>query len=251
MADAGAHGQGSGYQGVGRRVGRIWNGLDANQRLAGAASLALCCSLALPWFTETGIETVRPMIYPPQPATRQAVSVTLSGFDAFSWVEAAVLLVALGTLVMLAARGERRAFHLPGGDGVVIAAAGSWCVFLLAWRVLKNAPSHADLETGVDWGLAVAFGAAALLIFAGLRIRAAHRPEPPLAAATIAIPLDDPPTPRRPAATDGEQLRLDHPDAGEQPTKRQLADQDPTVEQLAMPLDDPKGRRGGKRRRNG
>ena len=251
MADTGAQGRDSGYQGVGRRLGRIWSGLDANQRLAGGASLALCCSLALPWFKETGIETVRTMVYPPQPATKHAVSVTLSGFDAFSWVEAAVLLVALGTLMMIVSRGEGRAFHLPGGDGVVIAAAGSWCVFLLAWRVLRNPPSHADLETGVEWGLAVAFGAAALLIFAGLRIRAAHRPEPPLAAATIAVPLDPLPTTRRPAATGGEQLRLDHTDTGEQSSQRQSADQDPTVEQLAMPLDDPEGRRGGKRRRNG
>jgi hypothetical protein len=54
----------------------------------------------------------------------QTESVTRSAFGVYSFVEAAIFLVACAVLVLLFARGERRAFHLPGGDGTVIMAAG-------------------------------------------------------------------------------------------------------------------------------
>ena len=59
-------------------------------------------------------------------------------FGAFSFVEAAVLLVAVGVLVLLFARAEGRAFHLPGGDGAVVMAAGVWVALLLVWRLFDR-----------------------------------------------------------------------------------------------------------------
>jgi hypothetical protein len=53
----------------------------------------------------------------------------------FSFVEGAVLLVALGLLVLLKARADGRSFHLPFGDGIVIAFAGLWGGCLIATRV--------------------------------------------------------------------------------------------------------------------
>ena len=60
--------------------------------------------------------TARPR--PPKPS--------LSAFQAFSFVEAAVLLVSAGVLTMLFARAEGRAFQLPGGDGAIVMVAGGW-----------------------------------------------------------------------------------------------------------------------------
>jgi hypothetical protein len=44
---------------------------------------------------------------------------------------------------------------------------------------------------GIKWGMFVALTAAGLLIYAGSRVRAAHRPEPPLSA-DIRLPDERP-----------------------------------------------------------
>jgi hypothetical protein len=200
------------YEGLGRKLARILGSLDANQRLAGIAAIAMVSSLALPWFSQTGIERIQPATFPPTAPTTRAVSVSLSGFESFKWIEAALLLIACAVLVMLAARGEGKAFHLPGGDGVTIAAAGAWCLFLLFWRTVINKPEHSGLNTGVEWGLLVAFGSAAALLLAGVRIRALGSAEPPLP---------------------------DAPDGGQATTAVDPYENiDPTVEQLTIPLGD-------------
>lgn len=187
------------YGGLGPALSRIWRNLDGNQRLAAFASAALVASPLLPWFSQTGIEQGRTLIYPPSSATPRTVSITLTGFQAFTWVEASILLVALAILLMVAARGDERAFHLPGGDGAVIAAGGAWCAFLMLWRVMFDPPSHVGLDNGVEWGLLVAAASAIAVVVAGLRIHSAHRPEPPLPAAEpapedIYAVIDDDPT---------------------------------------------------------
>ena len=48
-----------------------------------------------------------------------------SAFGEFSFVETAVLLVAAAVLYLVWARSQRKAFHLPGGDGTVIMVAGA------------------------------------------------------------------------------------------------------------------------------
>jgi hypothetical protein len=83
--------------------------------------------------------------------------------------------------VLLFARGERRAFHLPGGDGAVVLAAGLWAVLLIVWRLFdKPDVAVAGGTVGLKWGIFVALGAAIALAVAGNRVRAAGRPEPPL-----------------------------------------------------------------------
>ena len=146
-------------------------------------------------------------------------SQNLNAFGVFSFVEAAVFLVALGVFVLLFARGERRGFHLPGGDGTVIFAAGLWAALLLLWRVFDRPDVEGRGATvGITWGFFFAFLAAAALAAAGWKIRAAGRPEPP-----NPIDRDDgPPTAvtrrvpprRRVAPTEAtEQLTLDDADA--------------------------------------
>jgi hypothetical protein len=124
------------------------------------------------------------LIAPGQSTKLQSASAAITGWGAFSFVEAAVLLVAGGVLTLLFQRAEGRAFHLPGGDGGVITAAGLWTCALIVWRIFdkQGASTHGPSATssGVEWGIFVALAAAAFLAYSGSRIRAAHRPEPPL-----------------------------------------------------------------------
>ena len=57
--------------------------------------------------------------------------------------------------------------------------AGAWTGFLLFYRVLDRPPGN-GCPVGIEWGFFLAFVAAGLLAYAGARLRAAHRPEPPL-----------------------------------------------------------------------
>jgi hypothetical protein len=176
------------------RLRAAWRALPRDQRLAGTAALVLLATMLLPWYTAS-----RPVAIPRHAA--QLVHDNQSAIQAFSWVEAAVFLVALGVLALLLARGERRAFHLPGGDGTVIAAAGGWAVLLIVWRLFDKPSLGQGVVVGLAWGIFVSFVAAALLAAAGNRVRLAHRPEPPLeradrsppgAAVPVRIPEDRP-----------------------------------------------------------
>jgi hypothetical protein len=145
-------------------------GLAPELRNAGIASAALAASLILPWYQKNYIP----------PGARQFAQANLSAFGVFSFVEAAILLVAIGVIYLVWARADRRAFHLPGGDGTVIMAAGAWALLLLVWRLFdKPGVKDPSGTVGIQWGIFAAFVAAGALTAAGARVRAAHRPEPP------------------------------------------------------------------------
>jgi len=147
-------------------------GLAPEMRMAGYAALGLVLTMALPWYDETFFDT---RSTPPQ-----SVSRNLSAFQIFTFVEAAVLLVAAAVLYLVWARAQRRGFHLPGGDGLVIVLAGGWVELLLLWRWFDKPESHERAgHIGIQWGMFVAMVAAGFMIAAGARVRAAHRPEPP------------------------------------------------------------------------
>ena len=159
------------------RLARAWRALPHESRLAALASLALFVTLFLPWYQVT-------LIAQAKTTKLQSASATITGWGAFSFVEAAVLLVAAGVVTLLFQRAEGRAFHLPGGDGGVITAAGVWTCVLIVWRIFDkqgattNGPSATT--SGIEWGIFIALAAGAFLAYSGSRIRAAHRPEPPL-----------------------------------------------------------------------
>ena len=154
------------------------------QMRAGAAAVGLLLCLLLPWYRAG---------FP-----RKGGGVdhdNLTAFGAFSWVEAAVLVVAGAVLYLLYARSQRRGFHLPGGDGWAVTAAGGWTLFLLIWRLFDR-PGVEQGSVGVQWGLFATMLVAVALLLAGQAMRREHRPEPPNPAA------DDPtwhqPARRRP-----------------------------------------------------
>ena len=151
-------------------------GLTPELRLAGGAAAALLFTMVLPWYEKSYFATTGRTVRP--------VSDNLSALGVFSFVEAAVLLVAAGVLYLIWARSQNKAFHLPGGDGTVIMAAGGWALLLLVWRLFdKPDVDDPGATVGIQWGIFAALLAAGLLTAAGGRVRAAHRPEPPNPAA--------------------------------------------------------------------
>jgi hypothetical protein len=158
------------------RLTRVWRRLSFERRLAAFAAIGLFVTLFLPWYQETviarGVTSLR------------SLSESLTGWGAFSFVEAAVLLVAAGVLLLLFVRAEGEAFHVPGGDGTVITAAGAWACVLIIWRMFdkEGTTGHGLYSTssGIEWGIFVALAVAGLLTYAGTRIRVAHDPEPAL-----------------------------------------------------------------------
>jgi hypothetical protein len=116
-----------------RRAGRAWRRLNFEQHTAAVGALLLL----------------------------------VSTFGPFSFVEAAEVVVALGVLALLAARGEGQRFHLPFGDGVVVAVAGAWAGALILIRLFER-PLGQNL---------LALACAGILVLAGLREHARRPPD--------------------------------------------------------------------------
>jgi hypothetical protein len=108
-----------------------------------------------------------------------ALLLVVSTFGPFSFVEAAEVLLAFAVLALLFARGEGRQFHLPFGDGTIIAGAGIWAGALIVVRLF-------DRSLGQNL---LALACAALLFLAGARERA-KRPPDDLPAAEPAAPRE-------------------------------------------------------------
>jgi hypothetical protein len=179
-----------GGRSAGARVARAWGSLDRDRRLAAIASVALFATMLLPWYQQNAVVSAV--------KTERLVSRDLNAFAVFSFVEAAVLLVAVAVLALLFTRAEGRSFHLPGGDGTVVFAAGLWSVLLLVLRLFDKpgiTRNGVAANVGIQWGIFFALAAAGLLAYAGSRMRAGRspigrRPEPPL--------VREPRRPRRP-----------------------------------------------------
>jgi hypothetical protein len=118
-------------------------------------------------------ETWRLLNFEQRVAAVGAVLLIVSTFGPFSFVEAAIVLVAAAILLLLRRRAQGRDFHVPFGDGMVIAAGGVWTGLLIVVRLFDR-PLGQNL---------LALVCAAILVLAGLRERAKH-------------PLDDLPPPR-------------------------------------------------------
>jgi hypothetical protein len=95
-------------------------------------------------------------------AAAAAALLALSTIGPFSWVELAELLLAAGVLALLFARAEGQSFHLPFGDGTIVATAGVWAGVLIVARLFER-PLGQNL---------LALACAAILFLAGARERA-------------------------------------------------------------------------------
>jgi hypothetical protein len=178
------------------RLLNAWGALGRDQRLAALISLGLFVSMLLPWYSKTSTVVVK--------GAASSAEQSLSAFGAFSFVEAAVLLVSGGVLAMLFARAERRDFHLPGGDGAIVTIAGAWVAILIFYRLFDKPGLQGNQRivstVGVQWGIFLALLLALGLAYVGRLIRAAERGAPPVARSeqedetTLIVPAR---TPRR------------------------------------------------------
>ncbi|HEV7772962.1 MAG TPA: hypothetical protein VGO48_06730 [Conexibacter sp.] len=199
------------------RIGRAWRTLTPDGRLAAIAAIALFFSMFLPWYGVQG----------------KALSDSVSAFGAFSFVEAAVLLVALAVLALLFVRSEQATFHLPGGDGTVLMAAGAWVAALLVWRLFDK-PDAADALVGVQWGIFFALAAAGVLAYAGSRMRRGQQPSAPLVRERPRIPTEVPPPPAPAPGTTATRVL-----PPERPRTRRAARPASPEDQLTIPLPPP------------
>lgn len=143
--------------------------MEPERRLAAVAALALLVTMFFPWYGLQSVNRKTGVIH----------SHNISAFGDVSFVEAAIFLVAAGVIAMLLARAEGREFHLPGGDGTIVMLAGGWAALLIFYRVFDR-PAGSGYPVGIEWGFFLAFVAAGSLAYAGWRMRAGERPEPPL-----------------------------------------------------------------------
>ena len=153
------------------RLAQAWRALGREQRRAALAALGLFVSMFLPWYSETVVSRTGP----------KATQMSLTAFQDFSFVEAAVLLVSAGVLAILFARAERRSFELPGGDGLIVMIAGGWSAVLIFYRLLDKPGVHGNqtiATVGVQWGIFIALLVALGLLFAGAAMRGAAHPPP-------------------------------------------------------------------------
>ena len=165
--------------------------LTAEGRLTAAAALGLFLTMLLPWYQQNAVVTGRGGQGEP------LVSRDLNAFAVFTFVEAAILLVALAVLALLFARAERRTFHLPGGDGTVVMGAGLWAALLLIWRLFDKpgiTTNGVAANVGIQWGIFFALAAAGVLAYAGARMRrVAREHEPPYVRERPRPPSEVPP----------------------------------------------------------
>jgi hypothetical protein len=146
-----------------------------------------------------------------------ALLLIVSTFGPFSWVEVAIVFVGIAVLLLLRRRAQGRPFHLPFGDGLVIAAAGVWSGLLILVRLFDR-----PLGQGM-----LALACAALLLAAGLRERA-RRPMDDLPPDQDTLWEERPARRRRPR----------RPPADDEATRALPADEEQTVRmggQKALP----------------
>ena len=145
------------------------------------------------------VETWRRLNTEQRVAAVGAIMLVVSTFGPFSFVEAAIVLTGLSVLFLLRSRANRRRFHLPGGDGTVILAAGLWAALLIVVRLF-------DRPLGLSL---FALACATIIAAAGLRERARRppddvpprrrQPEGPHDGATVRIRADEDATVRLPS----------------------------------------------------
>src|ERR1700684_4729675 len=149
------------------RLADVWRALAPERRRTALVSLGLFVSMLLPWYSKTDTLVVG--------GAAKATEQSLSAFQAFSWVEAAVLLVSAGVLTLLFARAEGRDFQLPGGDGTIITIAGAWAAILIFYRMLDKPSLHGNqtltTTVGIEWGIFIALLLALGLAYMGRRTR--------------------------------------------------------------------------------
>ena len=182
-------------------------------------------------------ETWRRLNFEQRVAAVGAVLLVISTLGPFSFVEAAMILTAGGVLLLVRKRAEGKLFHVPFGDGSVIAAAGAWAGFLILVRFVDR-PAGQSL---------LALVCAAAILLAGLLERAKHPPDDlPAGAAEPGTPPAPPPDPEErvaPAASREAAPAEAPPAPAEAPPADQATAETQALPAKVLPPATPPGRR--------
>jgi hypothetical protein len=200
------------------RLTHAWRAMAAEQRLVAFAALALLVTMFFPWYGLQSLDRKTGVIY----------SHSINAFGDVSFVEAAIFVVAVGVSAIVLARADGRQFHLPGGDGLIVTIAGCWAGLLIFYRVFSR-PDGGGYPVGIEWGFFLAFVAAGSLAFAGWRMRATERPEPPLRSRRPR-PTRRPPPGEPPPGRDPDWPLPAHAPAGPPPERAPAAPPDADAE---------------------
>ena len=143
-----------------RRAARDLRRLRADERLALTGVIVIAGSLVLPWF-----------------GVRLEGDLVQTGFGGFGFAEGALMLTAAATLLLLARVGDGWVPPRPLREWGLLVTAGAWAIVIVLFRIIDR-PSF-DLEIidvhqsyGLRYGIFVALAGGALILVAGLRVRA-------------------------------------------------------------------------------
>jgi hypothetical protein len=146
------------------------------------------------------VDTWRRLNFEQRVAAVGALLLIVSTFGPFTFVEAAIVLTGVSVLFLLRRRAEGREFHVPFGDGTVIAAAGAWSGILILIRIFDR-----PLGQGL-----LALVCAGILLIAGIAERRKRLPDD--------LPQEDAAARQRDPET--ARLRDDIEDAATEPRRR-------------------------------
>ncbi len=142
---------------VARRVGRAVRRMGPSERLAGTGAIVAAGSLLLPWY-----------------GAPIASDLVKTGFGAFTFATAAMLLTVGATLYLVLEVGDGYRPPRPLTVGTLLIAAGAWMALTIVFQMFDR-PSFdlADVDDDyeVRYGAFVALGGAAAIILAGTRRR--------------------------------------------------------------------------------
>lgn len=146
-----------------RRAARDLRRLRADERLALIGVAVIVGSLLLPWF---GIGLRGDLVQ--------------TGFGGFGWAEAALLLTAAATLLLLARIGDGYVPPRPLREWGLLVTAGAWAMMIVLSRMIDRPTIDLDIidvhqSYDLRYGIFVALGGGALILVAGLRVRSRER----------------------------------------------------------------------------
>jgi hypothetical protein len=127
------------------------------ERLATLGALICGASLVLPWYR-----------------IRSAGRFEKSGLGTFGFAEAALLITLGAALVLIAQVRRGRRPPMPMHEGTLLTVAGLWSALIVGYLMVDRPEATIfDFPTnyGLRYGIFIALGGAAMLAFAGLRIR--------------------------------------------------------------------------------
>ncbi|HEX6586705.1 MAG TPA: hypothetical protein VF052_08130 [Solirubrobacterales bacterium] len=150
------------------RLSRDLRGLGDNERIAVIGAAVMVGSLLLPWYES--------------PISNDLV---VTGFGAFGWAEAALVLIAGATTFFALVGGGGYVPPRPLREWALFVAAGAWAALIVLYRIV-DPPQYTleghDEPYDLHYAIFVALAGAGIIIAAGLRMRPSERrkrPRPP------------------------------------------------------------------------